>query len=67
MKSTPEKETLMPNWENEHAQDCQVTRDRKSLVEALLRDPSSEYLLGVVPEYDKGGDQEVENCTCGRV
>ena len=31
----------------------------------LEQDPTNAGLLGAVPEYDNGGDQEAENCDCG--
>lgn len=52
-------------WDREHAADCPVTKERADLLDRLQSDPGNEYLLGAVPEYQAGGDQEVENCTCG--
>lgn len=62
-------------WKIEHAPDCSVTKERADLLAdiAAAEDPMCgapagrlAYLRGAVVEYDEGGDQEVENCTCGR-
>lgn len=53
------------NWKIKHDDDCQVTVDRAGLLAELAADPKNPYLLGALPEYDNGGDQEVELCTCG--
>jgi hypothetical protein len=52
-------------WQNEHAPSCPVTAGRASLADALARDPRDAALLGAVPEWDAGGDEEAEHCTCG--
>jgi len=52
------------HWVNKHASDCPITYERKDLLDKLSEDPTNSGLLGAVPEYDEGGDQEVENCTC---
>lgn len=57
--------TITHEWTNQHAASCQVTKDRANLLERLANDPGNPYLLGAVPEYDNGGDQEAENCDCG--
>lgn len=54
-----------PRWQNEHRSDCPVTEGRASLSKALARDPGDAALLGAVPEWDKGGDEEGEHCNCG--
>jgi hypothetical protein len=54
-------------WQNEHAPDCPVTAGRISLAEELERDPENAALLGAVPEWDRGGDEEAEHCACGLV
>lgn len=51
-------------WTNQHDPKCPVTRYRRELLADLARDPGNRYLLGAVPEYDDGGDQEVELCEC---
>lgn len=51
-------------WVNQHAADCPVTRGRADLLADLARDPHNRVLRGAVPEYDRGGDQEVELCVC---
>ena len=51
-------------WVNQHAPACPVTRHRADLLSLLEADPKNAGLLGAIPEYDGGGDQEVENCTC---
>ena len=52
-------------WQQEHSPDCPVVRYRADLLLSLATDPNNPYLLGALPEYDNGGDQEAENCTCG--
>jgi len=52
-------------WQQEHSPDCPVVRYRADLLRELAADPNNPYLLGALPEYDGGGDQEAENCTCG--
>ena len=42
-----------------------MTDGRRKLRDDLEQRPDDEYLLGAVPEYDGGGDQEAELCTCG--
>ena len=37
---------------------------RTSLLKQLAMTPQDKHLLGAVPEYDLGGDQEVELCEC---
>ena len=61
------------NWHNQHTDDCAVTVARVSLLAELAASDAEQgdsgrhaYLLGAVPEYDNGGDQEVELCTCSR-
>jgi len=56
---------LKITWDNVHDDACPVTGARASLVKELHRNPHDQYLLGAVPEYDHGGDQEAELCTCG--
>jgi hypothetical protein len=51
-------------WDSQHAANCPVTKEREDLLAKLADDPHNPYLLGAIPEYMKGGDQEVENCTC---
>ena len=51
-------------WVNQHEPDCPITKHRKDLLNDLAQDPTNQYLLGAVPEYDEGGDQEVELCIC---
>jgi hypothetical protein len=57
-------------WHVQHADYCPVTSARVGLGVALAASEvgsrEHDYLLGAVPEYDLGGDQEVELCTCGR-
>lgn len=52
------------NWQNAHADTCAVTAARIDLLAKLRDDPENPYLHGAVPEYDGGGDQEGELCTC---
>lgn len=52
-------------WQDEHDGACPVTADRTRLADELQADPQNRYLLGALPEYDGGGDQEAEGCTCG--
>ena len=52
-------------WQNEHAPDCPVTDGRVGLAGQLERDPENAALLGAVPEWDAGGDEEAEHCACG--
>ena len=54
-------------WATRHTEGCPVTVARASLLADLERDPASPGLLGAVPEYDNGGDQEAELCTCEAV
>lgn len=58
----------MHAWEVIHDEACAVTRERRDLLADVAKaanDPDQlAYLHGAVVEYDKGGDQEVENCTC---
>ena len=51
-------------WRSEHSVACPVTHWRERLLADLEQDPEDPYLLGAVPEYDEGGDQEAELCTC---
>lgn len=51
-------------WENEHDPSCPVTAGRIDLLKEMDYE-TSPYLLGAVPEYQAGGDQEVELCQCG--
>jgi hypothetical protein len=51
-------------WENEHDPSCPVTEQRIDLLKQLDYE-ATPYLLGAVPEYQAGGDQEVELCECG--
>jgi hypothetical protein len=53
------------HWNTQHAPACQVTKERADLLAALENDPTNAGLLGALPEYDNGGDQEAENCDCG--
>ena len=53
-------------WRNEHSEGCPVTYWRGRLANDLEPDPENPYLLGAVPEWDEGGDQEAEVCTCRR-
>lgn len=57
----------MTGWVVAHDEGCPVTLARASLLADLADDPENPYLLGAVPEYDEGGDQEVELCECGVV
>lgn len=57
----------MIRWQNIHEEGCAVTRERRDLLSDLAARPDDEALLGAVAEYDGNGDQEVENCDCGRV
>lgn len=56
-------------WSTQHADDCPVTRHRAELLveigDTQFGTDRMAYLMGAVPEYDLGGDQEVELCTCG--
>jgi len=52
-------------WVQKHADDCPIVAQRAALLDDLLADPRNPYLQGAVPEYDEGGDQEAEGCTCG--
>ena len=51
-------------WRNDHSEGCPVTYWRGRLANDLEPDPENPYLLGAVPEWDEGGDQEAEVCTC---
>lgn len=51
-------------WTNVHDAKCPVSVSRRNLLADLAKDPTNRYLLGAVPEYDHGGDQEVELCEC---
>lgn len=53
-------------WVNEHTPECPVTAGRMKLLDDLDARPGDDYLNGALPEYDNGGDQEVELCTCSR-
>lgn len=59
------------SWTNEHSTRCPVTRDRRNLLAKLAEareagdTPLVAALEGAGIEYDNGGDQETENCTCG--
>lgn len=59
-------QTFQPQWKNKHSEDCAVTKERASLWASFVADPTNGALHGAVIEYDGGGDQEIENCTCGR-
>ena len=52
-------------WNTQHSLECEVTKQRANLLAELAQDPDNVYLLGAVPEYDEGGDQEAELCDCG--
>lgn len=51
-------------WENEHEAGCPIIEQRADLLRALVLAPDNPYLRGAVPEYDGGGDQEADGCTC---
>lgn len=57
-------------WTHQHDPECPVTRDRRNLLIKLAeaRKAGDETLVraleGAGIEYDNGGDQEVECCTC---
>lgn len=51
-------------WVNQHDAECPVNDYRTALLADLAEDPTNPYLLGAVPEYDHGGDQELELCEC---
>lgn len=54
-------------WVNQHSDECPVTHGRRGLLADIEADTGTgrDGLLGAVPEYDGGGDQEAELCTCG--
>lgn len=63
---------LQGQWENIHTAECPITSQRADLLREIAqldvdRGDSGRMaaLLGAVPEYDCGGDQEVEGCECG--
>lgn len=55
-------------WRSEHGLECPVTYWRERLAADLdqASDTDRPALLGAVIEYDDGGDQEAELCTCRR-
>lgn len=50
-------------WATEHTEACPVTRYRAELLALETMEP--EVQRGAAAEYEAGGDQEVELCTCG--
>jgi hypothetical protein len=54
-------------WQNTHRDECPVTTGRRMLSDDLEQRPDDPYLLGAVPEWDRGGDEEAEACTCDAV
>lgn len=59
-------------WQILHASDCPVTAQRAALLveiaeaESAGDDQRVASLRGAEIEYDLGGDQEAEECRCGR-
>lgn len=66
-------------WEQVHTDDCSITRERAEVMDEIATTTvkllaaqravkaHEDYLAvmyGAFREYDNGGDQEVENCTC---
>ena len=49
----------------DHSPECDVHKERRSVLQALADAPSDPYLLGALVEYYGFGDQEAELCTCG--
>lgn len=61
----------MFGWNNAHHETCEVTKERAGLESAVRnafnggeREGDIEYLIGAWREYDNGGDEERELCTC---
>ena len=55
--------TSHPMWTNTHSDTCPVTHARRQAeTDPLL---TGDVREGVLIELDEGGDDEVENCTCG--
>lgn len=61
---------MAARWENQHDPECPITQERRDLLAALRAAQAANdagrvaALEGAVVEYDGGGDQEVEGCTC---